>query len=117
MTDTLLAFPFLVLAVGLAAIIGPSLFTATVAIGIAGVPAIVRVTRSETLRLRGLDFVAAAVADGASDLVAAAPAHPAQRGQHAHRAGDGGGTGARSSVRPCCPSSAWASGHPRRRWA
>jgi peptide/nickel transport system permease protein len=67
--DTLLAFPFLVLAVGLAAIIGPSLFTAITAIGIAGVPAIVRVTRSETLRLRGLDFVAAAVADGASDFV------------------------------------------------
>jgi peptide/nickel transport system permease protein len=69
LADTLLAFPFLVLAVGLSAILGPSLFTATVAIGIAGVPAIVRVTRSETLRLRGLDFVAAAVADGASDLV------------------------------------------------
>jgi peptide/nickel transport system permease protein len=69
LTDTLLAFPFLVLAVGLSAIIGPSLFTAIVAIGIAGVPAIVRVTRSETLRLRGLDFVAAAVADGASDFV------------------------------------------------
>jgi peptide/nickel transport system permease protein len=69
LADTLLAFPFLVLAVGLAAILGPSLFTATTAIGIAGVPAIVRVTRSETLRLRGLDFVAAAVADGASDLV------------------------------------------------
>jgi ABC-type dipeptide/oligopeptide/nickel transport system permease subunit len=69
LTDTLLSFPFLVLAVGLAAILGPSLSTATVAIGIAGVPAIIRVTRSETLRLRGLDFVAAAVADGASDLV------------------------------------------------
>jgi peptide/nickel transport system permease protein len=69
LTDTLLAFPFLVLAVGLAAILGPSLLTATVAIGVAGVPAIVRVTRSETLRLRGLDFVAAAVADGASDYV------------------------------------------------
>ena len=68
-TDTLLAFPFLVLAVGLAAILGPSLLTATVAIGVAGIPAVVRVTRSETLRLRGLDFVAAAVADGASDLV------------------------------------------------
>jgi peptide/nickel transport system permease protein len=67
--DTLLAFPFLVLAVGLAAILGPSLATATIAIGIAGVPAIVRVTRGETLRLRGLDFVAAAVADGAGDLV------------------------------------------------
>ena len=69
LTDTLLSFPFLVLAVGLAAILGPSLTTATVAIGIAGVPGVIRVTRGETLRLRGLDFIAAAVADGASDLV------------------------------------------------
>jgi peptide/nickel transport system permease protein len=69
LTDTLLSFPFLVLAVGLAAILGPSLTTATVAIGIAQVPAVIRVTRSETLRLRGLDFVAAAVADGAGDGV------------------------------------------------
>jgi peptide/nickel transport system permease protein len=67
--DTLLAFPFLILAVGLAAILGPSLGTATIAIGVGGVPAIVRVTRSETLRLRGLDFVAAAFADGATDFV------------------------------------------------
>jgi peptide/nickel transport system permease protein len=58
-----------VLAVGLAAILGPSLLTATVSIGTAGVPAIIRVVRGETLRLRGLDFVAAAVADGASDFV------------------------------------------------
>jgi peptide/nickel transport system permease protein len=69
LTDTLLAFPFLVLAVGLAAILGPSLFTATIAIGVGAIPAIIRVTRGETLRLRSLDFVAAAVADGASDLV------------------------------------------------
>jgi peptide/nickel transport system permease protein len=69
LTDTLLAFPFLVLAVGLAAILGPSLATATVAIGIAQIPAVVRVTRGETLRLRGMDYVAAAVADGASDAV------------------------------------------------
>jgi peptide/nickel transport system permease protein len=68
-TDVLLAFPFLVLAVGLAAILGPSLLTATTSIGIAGVPAIIRVVRGETLRLRGLDFVAAAVADGAGDFV------------------------------------------------
>jgi peptide/nickel transport system permease protein len=67
--DTLLAFPFLVFAVGLAAILGPSLLTATTAIGVAGIPAVVRVTRSEALRLRGLDFVAGAVADGASDFV------------------------------------------------
>jgi peptide/nickel transport system permease protein len=68
-TDTLLAFPFLVLAVGLAVILGPSLTTATVSIGVAQVPLVVRVTRGETLRLRGLDYVAAAVADGASDAV------------------------------------------------
>jgi peptide/nickel transport system permease protein len=68
LTDTMLAFPFLVLAVGLAAILGPSLSTATIALGIGGVPLIIRVARSETLRLRELDFVAAAVADGASDL-------------------------------------------------
>ena len=69
LTDTLLAFPFLVLAVGLAAILGPSLATATVAIGVAQVPAVVRVTRGETLRLRGMDYVAAAIAGGATDPV------------------------------------------------
>jgi peptide/nickel transport system permease protein len=76
LTDTLLAFPFLVLAVGLFAImerstIGRSFSIATpiIAIGVAQIPAVVRVTRGETLRLRGLDYVSAAVADGASDGV------------------------------------------------
>jgi peptide/nickel transport system permease protein len=68
-TDTLLAFPFLILAVGLAAILGPSFSTAMIAIAVGTLPAVIRVTRGETLRLRGLDFVAAAVADGASDFV------------------------------------------------
>ncbi len=67
LTDTLLAFPFLVLAVGLAAILGPSLGTATVAIGVAQIPQVVRVTRGETLRLRGMDYVTAAIAGGARD--------------------------------------------------
>ena len=67
-TDLVLAFPFLILAVGLAAIRGASLSNAALAIGIAQVPGLIRVTRSETLRLKGLDYVAAAVAEGASDL-------------------------------------------------
>lgn len=67
-TDLLLAFPFLILAVGLAAIRGASLGNAAVAIGIAQIPGIIRVVRSDTLRLKSLDFVAAAVVDGASDL-------------------------------------------------
>jgi peptide/nickel transport system permease protein len=67
-TDLLLAFPFLVLAVGLAAILGPSLFTAVVAIGVSQIPGMIRVTRGETLRLRGMDYVGAAFANGAGDL-------------------------------------------------
>jgi peptide/nickel transport system permease protein len=68
-TDTLLAFPFLVLAVGLAAILGPSLTNATLAIGIAEIPLLLRVVRGETISLREEDYVEAAVANGASDLV------------------------------------------------
>lgn len=68
-TDTLLAFPFLVLAVGLAAILGPSLTNATIAIGIAEIPLILRVIRGETISLREEDYVEAAMANGASDLV------------------------------------------------
>ena len=69
LTDVLLAFPFLILAVGLAAILGPSLLNATLAIGIAAVPGLVRITRGETLALREEDYVPAAVVNGASDLV------------------------------------------------
>lgn len=67
-TDLLLAFPFLIMAVGLAAIRGASLTNAAVAVGIAQIPGVIRVVRSDTLRLKSLDFVAAAVVDGASDL-------------------------------------------------
>jgi peptide/nickel transport system permease protein len=62
--DVALAFPFLVLAVGLAAILGPSLFNATLALGIAQVPVIVRITRGEVLAARELDYVQAAVVNG-----------------------------------------------------
>ncbi|WP_055590098.1 ABC transporter permease [Peterkaempfera griseoplana] len=67
LTDTMLAFPFLVLAVGLAAVLGPSLLNATIAIGVAQIPAVVRITRAETLRLRHLDYVAATIANGGGD--------------------------------------------------
>jgi ABC-type dipeptide/oligopeptide/nickel transport system permease subunit len=66
-TDVLLAFPFLILAVGLAAILGPSLKNAVIALGIAAVPGLIRVARGETLALREEDFVRAAIANGASD--------------------------------------------------
>jgi peptide/nickel transport system permease protein len=68
-TDVLLAFPFLILAVGLAAILGPSLLNATLALGIAAIPALIRIARGETLALREEDYVRAAVANGANDAV------------------------------------------------
>jgi peptide/nickel transport system permease protein len=67
-TDVLLAFPFLVVAVGLAAILGPSLTNATIALGVGAVPGLIRVARGEALALREEDYVRAAVANGASDL-------------------------------------------------
>jgi ABC-type dipeptide/oligopeptide/nickel transport system permease subunit len=66
-TDVLLAFPFLILAVGLAAIFGPSLANATIALCVASVPLLIRVARGEALALREEDFVRAAIANGAGD--------------------------------------------------
>ena len=67
--DALLAFPFLILAVGLAAILGPSLVNAAFAIGLSAVPNLVRVTRGEVMALREEDYVEGAIANGANDLV------------------------------------------------
>ncbi len=69
LTDVLLAFPFLILAVGLAAILGPSLLNATIALGVGSTPQLIRIARGEALALREEDYVRAAVANGASDAV------------------------------------------------
>jgi peptide/nickel transport system permease protein len=60
LTDLLLAFPFLIVAVGLAAINGASLGNAAIALGLAQVPTMIRVVRAETLRLKEHEFVLAA---------------------------------------------------------
>lgn len=57
LTDVTLAFPFLIIAVGLAAISGPSLGNAAIALGIAQIPTMIRVVRGETLRIKESDFV------------------------------------------------------------
>jgi peptide/nickel transport system permease protein len=68
-TDVILAFPYLVLAVGLAAILGPSLLNATLALGFTAIPPMLRVARAQTLSLREQEFVRAAVVNGAGDAV------------------------------------------------
>jgi peptide/nickel transport system permease protein len=67
LTDVLLAFPFLIIAVGLAAILGPSLRNATIALGFGALPLLIRVARGEALSLSEEDYVRAAIANGASD--------------------------------------------------
>jgi peptide/nickel transport system permease protein len=63
-TDALLACPFLILAIALAAFLGPSLTNAMIAIGISATPVFVRLTRGTTLAVRAEDFVLAARAIG-----------------------------------------------------
>ncbi|TNC26969.1 ABC transporter permease [Amycolatopsis alkalitolerans] len=60
LADLMLAFPFLILAVGLAAINGGGLANAAIALGIAHIPMMIRVVRADTLRLSETDFVLAA---------------------------------------------------------
>jgi peptide/nickel transport system permease protein len=66
--DAMLAFPFLVLAISLAAILGPSLQNAMLAIAVVSIPVFARVTRGQVLSERERDYVQAAKALGANDL-------------------------------------------------
>jgi peptide/nickel transport system permease protein len=67
LTDAWLAFPFLILAIGLVTILGPSLTNATLAIGLAATPTYVRLTRGLVLAANEEDYVNAARALGAGD--------------------------------------------------
>jgi peptide/nickel transport system permease protein len=68
LTDLMLAFPFLIIAVGLAAINGASLANAAIALGIAQIPTMIRVIRAETLRWKEADFIRSARAFDAGSV-------------------------------------------------
>ncbi len=63
-TDALLACPFLILAIALAAFLGPSLTNAMIAIGISTMPIFIRLTRGQVLSVKVEDYVEAARAVG-----------------------------------------------------
>jgi peptide/nickel transport system permease protein len=63
-TDAMLACPFLILAIALAAFLGPSLGNAMIAIGISATPIFVRLTRGQTMSVKVEDYVEAARAVG-----------------------------------------------------
>ena len=65
--DGLLAFPAIVLALAITAMLGPSLANVMIAIGITGIPSFARLVRGQVLTTKGLEYVQAARAVGASD--------------------------------------------------
>lgn len=65
--DTLMAFPIIALLVVLAAVLGPSLVTTVVVIGMTGWARFARVVRADIMSLKATDFVTAARAVGVRD--------------------------------------------------
>ena len=66
MIDAMLAIPFLILAIALAAFLGPNLTNAMIAIGIAQTPIFTRLTRGQVLVVKHEDYIEAARAVGNS---------------------------------------------------
>jgi peptide/nickel transport system permease protein len=64
--DVLLAFPSLLLALGILTVLGPGLINAQLAIGIVAIPVYARVMRASVLSVRELDYVSASRALGES---------------------------------------------------
>ncbi|MGY6246358.1 ABC transporter permease [Bosea thiooxidans] len=67
-TEALLACPFLILAIAFAAVLGPSLTNAMIAIGLSAVPIFIRLVRGQVMSVKVEDFVEGARAVGARDL-------------------------------------------------
>ena len=62
--DALLSIPFLILAIALAAFLGPSLTNAMIAIGFSQTPIFIRLARGQTLSIKSEDYVEGAEAIG-----------------------------------------------------
>jgi len=64
MVDAMLAIPFLILAIALAAFLGPDLINAMIAIGVSQTPIFARLTRGQVLTVKHEDYIEAARAVG-----------------------------------------------------
>jgi len=64
--DVLLAFPGILLAIGMVAVLGPGLVNIVIAIGVFGIPTYARIARGSTIQVIGTDFVEAARAQGST---------------------------------------------------
>jgi peptide/nickel transport system permease protein len=66
--DALLAFPGLILAIGITSALGPKIENAMIAIGIVAIPAYARLTRGQVLAVRAREYIVAARTVGATPL-------------------------------------------------
>jgi peptide/nickel transport system permease protein len=66
--DALMSFPAILLALGIAAALGPRVSSVVIALTVAYIPAGVRIVRAAALTVREMDFVQAALVSGASSL-------------------------------------------------
>ena len=66
--DIFMAFPGLLLAISIVSVLGPGLINALLAISIVSIPIYARVVRSSVLAVKGLDYVDASRALGASNI-------------------------------------------------
>lgn len=66
--DAMQAFPFLILALAIAAVLGSGFGNAMLAIGIGFSPAFIRITRGQVLSLRNMEYIQAAKAVGVKDM-------------------------------------------------
>jgi peptide/nickel transport system permease protein len=64
-TDVMLAFPGILLAIAIVAILGPGLYNVMIAVGIEAIPVYTRTARASTLAIKEREFVVAARATGA----------------------------------------------------
>ncbi|MCX6602495.1 MAG: ABC transporter permease, partial [Acidobacteria bacterium] len=68
-TEALLACPFLILAIAFAAILGPSLSNAMIAIGLSAIPIFIRLARGQAISVKAEDYIEGARAVGVRDSV------------------------------------------------
>ncbi len=66
--DAMQAFPFLILALAIAAVLGNGFGNAMIAIGIGFAPAFIRITRGQVLQLRNMEYIHAAKSTGVKDM-------------------------------------------------
>jgi peptide/nickel transport system permease protein len=67
-TEVLMAFPGMLLALSVMAILGPGLTNVMVAVGVGSIPSFMRMARSSVLKTREMDYIEAARTIGCTDL-------------------------------------------------